>query len=328
MFNSSDLGIALKASPFAAITDDLVCATSQVLKSRRHGFMDRWIDILNTLPKIQPGIVDLDLPAPKIGLASDTDSARLLKLESHLKQLMPWRKGPFDLFGIQIDAEWRSDMKWQRLSSQIDDLTDRMILDIGCGNGYYMYRMLGAGARYVLGIDPSQLFNTQFNVFKNYLPEIPAVILPLRFEEFPFSALTAKGLQFDTLFSMGILYHRKNPEMHLNELSQCLRKGGQLVLETLIIEGDDDHELIPDKTYAKMPNVWSIPTESRLHKLLETSGFHSIKTLDITRTTIKEQRRTDWMNFESLADFLDSDDSGRTIEGYPGPVRIVISCKH
>ncbi|MEW8068099.1 MAG: DUF1698 domain-containing protein, partial [Candidatus Thiodiazotropha endolucinida] len=40
-------------------------------------------------------------------------------------------------------------------------------------------------------------------------------------------------------------------------------------------------------------------------------------------TTIEEQRATEWMRFESLADYLDPADRSLTIEGYPAPRRAV-----
>lgn len=326
MFDPLQLKAELDSSPLHLIADDLIQATQIVLSSRRHGHMDNWLDILKNLPNREANSVLLNQPSPYIGSSASLDAASQEKLHVDLKALQPWRKGPLNFFGIEIDSEWRSDLKWGRLGSHIQDLKDRLVLDVGCGNGYYMYRMLGEGARYVLGVDPLQLFSTQFNVVKHFIPDLQSQLLPLRFEEFPFLACEERGLKFDTVFSMGILYHRKQPLIHLQELKRCLRKGGELVLETLIIEGDTG-ELIPQGSYSKMPNVWSIPSESKLHEQLIVSGFTNIKSVDITKTTVLEQRRTEWMSFESLADFLDPNDPNTTIEGYPAPVRIVVTCE-
>ena len=43
--------------------------------------------------------------------------------------------------------------------------------------------------------------------------------------------------------------------------------------------------------------------------------------MDINKTTVEEQRSTDWMTFESLADFLDPNDANKNVEGHPAPLR-------
>jgi tRNA (mo5U34)-methyltransferase len=45
--------------------------------------------------------------------------------------------------------------------------------------------------------------------------------------------------------------------------------------------------------------------------------------VDISTTSIEEQRSTEWMKFESLKDFLDPEDPSKTVEGHPAPIRAV-----
>ncbi|MEW8183876.1 MAG: tRNA 5-methoxyuridine(34)/uridine 5-oxyacetic acid(34) synthase CmoB, partial [Candidatus Thiodiazotropha endolucinida] len=127
----------------------------------------------------------------------------------------------------------------------------------------------------------------------------------------------------DTVFSMGVFYHRQSPFAHLAELKGALRNGGELVLETLVIEGCENQVLVPRGRYAKMRNVWFIPSTETLHLWLERAGFNQVKMIDVSVTTIEEQRATEWMRFESLADYLDPADRSLTIEGYPAPRRAV-----
>ncbi len=316
----------LADSGLERIVPALTRSVADVMRQRRHGHFDQWTEIIHALPALHPSVSDFSADKVVIGSAADTDSTTGQTLRELLLELQPWRKGPFEVFGVTIDSEWRSDMKWRRLQEHIQPLSGRAALDVGCGNGYYMYRMLGAGARFVLGIDPSQLFMMQFNALKKYTPRIPAAILPLRFEELPLDCLRVENGLFDTLFNMGVLYHRKQPEQHLSGLFNCLKPGGELVLETLAIEGGEEGFLIPEGTYAKMPNVRSIPTEPALARMLERTGFVRIRTIDISRTDPSEQRRTDWMNWQSLSDFLDPADPGLTVEGYPAPRRILLLC--
>ena len=300
----------------------------QVFKQREHGKQQEWQDILESLPSLKAS--DVNLNADKLGVGSSKDCtiAEQENLEATLKKLHPWRKGPYALFGVDIDTEWHSDWKWQRIQSHLSPLKNRSVLDVGCGNGYHMWRMLGEGARLVVGADPSQFFLVQFEVMKRYAATVqknlPIHILPLKGEELPAFTQEYKGKGFDTVFSMGVLYHRLSPIDHLKELKSFIRADGELVLETLIIEGDESNVLIPEDRYAKMRNVWFIPTTGLLVRMLERAGFKNIKLVDINQTSIEEQRRTDWRQFESLADFLDPDDHSKTIEGHPAPLRVVV----
>jgi tRNA (mo5U34)-methyltransferase len=260
------------------------------------------------------------LASIQIGDENQTSHDQKQQLKQHLLNLSPWRKGPFDVFGVKIDSEWRSDKKWQRLSSKISPLKGRHVLDIGCGNGYHMLRMLGAGADWVLGIDPNVLFNIQFNALSQISTErINANILPVGIDQLP-----DKLNYFDTVFSMGVFYHRRSPINHLYQLFSCLRPGGELVLETLVIEGPKDHLLLPDSRYAKMRNVWFIPTAQALKSWLHRCGYRNISLVNVSTTSLDEQRSTEWMRFESLSDFLDPEDQSKTIEGYPAPVRAIL----
>lgn len=308
------------------VAQALMASVNNVMQKHCHGHFQKWKNIVDALPELHSPQFDFNSEKVVIGCAGDITPEVRQTLRELLLELQPWRKGPFEIFGVTVDSEWRSNMKWDRLKNHIQPLSGRMVLDVGCGNGYYIYRMLGAGAKFVLGVEPSQLFMMQFNAFRKFTSDINATILPLRFEEVPLNNLRDRNVLFDTVFSMGVLYHRRQPEQHLVGLRGCLKAGGELVLETLVIEGDDERILVPDTTYAKMSNVWSIPSESALMKMLQSAGFTNTQTISITCTGPSEQRRTDWMVGQSLSDFLDPDNSDLTIEGYPRPRRIIVKC--
>jgi len=261
----------------------------------------------------------LDADAVQIGCSDDLTDQAQKQLEQQLMALHPWRKGPYDLFGIQIDTEWRSDWKWARLKNYIAPLQHRLVLDVGCGNGYHCWRMLGAGAKMVVGIDPTLLSVMQFKAVKKLHGAAPVYVLPLGIEDMPY------GLKvFDTVFSMGVLYHRRSPIDHLLELRDCLQPGGELVLETLVIDGGLGEVLLPEDRYAKMRNVWFLPSCDTLISWLKRCGFKNIRLLDVSTTTVEEQRSTDWMRFHSLKDFLDPENPQLTCEGLPAPKRAII----
>lgn len=285
---------------------------------RPDGNLPGWIASLAQLPDLDTVDFDFSLSAAKIGNDSHIDETTRQQLKQALLNLCPWRKGPFNVFGINLDTEWRSDQKWQRVAPHISPLNGRKIIDIGCGNGYYMLRMLGMGADFVMGVDPSLLFLAQFKAITKYCGNIKAWLLPIGFE-----ALPSEAQCFDTLFSMGVFYHRRSPFDFLRSLKMLLRKGGEMILETLVIEGDENQVLVPGGRYARMNNVWFIPSVDAMRVWLEKSGFDNIRVVDSCPTTIEEQRSTQWMPGESLTECLNQDNHSLTIEGYPAPVRAV-----
>ena len=286
-----------------------------------HGDIGKWRAVIDRLPKLTGVTTRLDTPAVSVDGSSIKRRVRD-DLKALLLQLRPWRKGPFNIHGIDIDTEWRCDLKWDRLRNEITPPCDRRILDVGCGNGYFALRMLGDGARFVVGIDPTLLFVFQFFAVNHFLAADAVHILPLRLHELP-----AAPHFFDTTFSMGVLYHQRDPLEHLAQLRTTLRPGGELILETLIIPGADSRIREPENRYARMRNVWHLPTVAALEDWLQQAGFRDIRLVDITVTTVGEQRSTEWMPFESLAEALDPDDASRTIEGWPLPSRAVIISK-
>ncbi|MDQ6953416.1 MAG: tRNA 5-methoxyuridine(34)/uridine 5-oxyacetic acid(34) synthase CmoB [Mariprofundaceae bacterium] len=286
-------------------------------KILRHGDLQRWQTGFHALPQETPSCIDLNDDCIRIGQACDTQQSQS-NIETSLKAMHPWRKGPFDIFGVHIDTEWRSDWKWRRVHPHLAPLKNRTILDVGCGSGYHIWRMLGEKASLILGIDPTPLFSMHFATVKQYQPHAPAYLLPVGIDDMP-----ERMHNLDTVFSMGILYHRKSPLDHLSQLKDLLRQGGELVLETLIVDGDENTCLIPKGRYAKMRNVWFIPSIAMLAVWLKRCGFKNIRCVDVAITSIDEQRSTDWMQFESLSDFINPDDASQTIEGYPAPKRAV-----
>lgn len=391
-------------------------------------------------------------------------------------KLVPWRKGPYNFLGTYVDAEWRSDLKWNRLrhlgaisfshagnsalQTVVDkiNLQDKLVLDVGPGNGYHLWYMLQAGARQAWGIEPYELFNTQHYLtvtLARYADVLAALQAPVVIEEdnlytavassyvyesvgkgaedteteegsdktalhsyrpvrvgteihlemtklsegradvsqaysskddlrtdvvlpmmipLPLGVLLdnmqqvqalgggsfgglgrattkqaqvseGKAVLFDTVFSMGVLYHRPDPQAFLRDLLTLLKPTGQLVLETICIYTDDmtkacfptlEEEqvvnpqsnmlcLYPDKKYCGMTNVYTVPSKELLIQWLNDLGLENVEVLHAAYTTIEEQRAVKLASPQSLTDFLDPHDLTKTIEGYPAPYRVIIS---
>ncbi len=291
----------------------------QAFELNSNGNAVNWQKSIDQLSVVTPSILDFSNSLVKIGDGDDIDNQHRELLIKQLKNFHPWRKGPYEIFGIHIDTEWRSDWKWDRLSEHIAPLTNRLVLDVGCGNGYHCWRMLGAGAKMVVGVDPLLLNVLQFHLIRKLVGEAPVYVLPVGLEQIPESTRA-----FDTVFSMGVLYHRRSPIDHLLALKDCLLPGGELVLETLVIDGEKGEVLVPEGRYAKMRNVWFLPSCETLISWMQRCGFINCRVIDVNKTTIEEQRSTEWMNFHSLKDFLDQENPDLTNEGLPAPKRAII----
>jgi tRNA (mo5U34)-methyltransferase len=313
LFNYDDLAVNLTGRLQSVATK----LSQNIAIDTKHGDFASWYAALQALPELTAKSFELQ-QVLQIGEAGDINAEQKALLREKLFALHPWRKGPIELFGVDINTEWRSDWKWDRVLPHLSSLKNRNVLDVGCGNGYYCWRMAGEGARLVLGVDSHLLFTMQYWAIRKYLPQPPVWVLPWALEDLP------EDLQsFDTVFSMGVLYHRRSPFDHLLSLRSALRPGGQLVLETLVIEGETGKTLVPHGRYARMPNVWFLPSSDTLSQWLIKTGFKEPRLVDLNRTSPEEQRTTDWMTFESLSQALDPENPLETIEGYPAPLRAV-----
>lgn len=318
MIDYTDLLAYLPHSPLQAWAERLPQQIADGLCEKRYGDLPQWKAALAELPQLNSTQNNF-LEKVEIGSAEDCDEETRAKLRKTLEDLVPWRKGPYWLHGIHIDTEWRSDWKWDRVIPHLAPLKNRLILDVGCGNGYHCWRMLGEGAQRVIGIDPSPRFVVQFHMVKQLAGgNYPVDVLPVGIEELP-----TKLQAFDTVFSMGVFYHRKSPMDHLRELREALRPGGQLVLETLVIEGGLGEVLVPEGRYAMMNNVWFLPSCETMLSWLRKMGFTNPRVVDVCATSTQEQRSTPWMKYHSLPEFLHPENPALTAEGHPAPIRAV-----
>ncbi|WP_173944293.1 tRNA 5-methoxyuridine(34)/uridine 5-oxyacetic acid(34) synthase CmoB [Moraxella bovoculi] len=312
----------LKAGEWIAAMPSWLAAIKDKRRYAHAPFYASAIERLPVVPAISTNLND------KVEAVLDWQMADFKKTQSLLINLKPWRKGPFFLSSddenksIHIDTEWRSDFKWERVRSHLD-LQNKRILDVGGGSGYHGFRMLGDGAKSVIVIDPSCLFYHQFMAIKHFM----GVDLPVHYIPVPLESLPSDSALFDVVFSMGVLYHRASPFEHFEQLKGQLQKGGTLVLETLVMDGDEHTVLVPDDRYAQMNNVYFLPSVPALTKWLTKAGFSDVRCVDVDVTSTDEQRATAWMDYQSLADFLDKNDPTKTVEGYPAPKRAVMIAK-
>jgi len=285
-----------------------------------NGNIPKWSQAIDTIDALPKG--KISLKKPYISINKDCIDSELLM--DALYKLVPWRKGPFMINGLALESEWDGDMKWQRISKHIKPLKNKRVLDVGAGNGYFTLRMAMEGAKRALGIDPFLLFNYQFRAIKSMIESpLNALLLPMKLEEIP------KKPIFDTVFSMGVLYHQRDHMAHLSQLKEMMATDAEFVIETLVVEGPEDYILVPKDRYAQMRNVYSIPSIKTLKSWLNDANFNNVRVVDVSKTTTAEQRKTPWIgeNGASLEDFLNPLDDSLTIEGYPAPTRAIVVCQ-
>ncbi len=269
-------------------------------------------DALATLPVVE-ATLSLD---DTVSLTTDAE-IDAEQIESVARMMMPWRKGPFDLFGLFIDTEWQSQMKYNLLRPHFD-LKGKRVADIGCNNGYYLFRMQEDAPASLVGFDPSALYKTQFD-FINHFAKTDIKYELLGVEHLPFYEE-----KFDTIFCLGVLYHRSDPVAMLKQLFKGLDKTGEVILDTFMIDGDEEMALCPQGAYSKIPNIYFVPTIPALKNWCLRAGFSDFEVLETSVTDLNEQRKTEWIEGQSLEDFLDPDDNTKTVEGYPAPKRVYV----
>lgn len=284
----------------------------------KKGFL-RYREPMMSLAELRASFCDFSSDALTIGKRDELSVEQYTMVGRALRAFMPWRKGPFNIFGHTIDAEWRSERKWNRLLPFLPDLRDKVIADIGCNNGYYMFRMAHHRPRFVLGFEPMAQHYFTFQTLNSLAGRSDLAIELLGVEH-----LNLFPECFDLLFLMGIIYHRHSPIDVLRNIYDSLKPGGTLILESQAIPGDESTALFPQRTYAKAPGVWFIPTGLCLENWLARIGFREINLFCRHPMSSEEQRKTDWMHFESYEDFIDKNNSQLTIEGYPAPWRVFI----
>jgi tRNA (mo5U34)-methyltransferase len=276
-------------------------------------------EAIQALPEPEVRRVLWDEEAVTAELEPEYEARYHAQIETTARMLMPWRKGPFRLGSLLIDSEWRSQIKYALLQPHFD-LLDKVVGDIGCNNGYYLFRMMAQHPKKLVGFDPSALYYSQFMFLERFFRSgIDYELLGV--EHLPFYEEP-----FDTLFCLGVLYHRSDPIATLKALRRGLKKGGELFLDTFMIEGEGEYCLTPAERYSKIPNVYFIPTVNALRGWCRRAGFSTMEILAQRPTDLREQRKTEWIATQSLEDFLDPSDPTKTVEGYPAPRRLYVRC--
>ena len=283
--------------------------------------VEPWYTQLKEACKIEKSNLDIDYGDWfSVGKKEDLTQEEYELIIQTAKKLIPWRKGPFKVFDLEIDSEWQSNIKYN-LIRPFFNLKDKVVADIGCNNGYYMFRMLEDKPKRLVGFDPSPLTLHQFEFINHFVKS------DIVYEMLGVEHLEYYNHKFDFIFMLGVLYHRQDPVGTLKSLARGLNSKGEILIDTFMIDGEEELCLTPNKRYSKIPNIYFIPTIPALKNWLERAGFEDIEVLATTVTTSEEQRKTLWSFDQSLEDFLAPNDKTKTVEGYPAPKRVYVKAR-
>ena len=292
---------------------------------------EKWLSWKNIVPmrdalkKVQDINIPLNIEIKNqdclsIGDENTLSKEEVLIINESAKALIPWRKGPFNFCGMPLDSEWQSNLKYNLLRPYFN-LKNKIVCDVGCNNGYYMFRMLEDKPKRVVGFDPSAIFKTQFDFINHFMKS------NIKYELLGVEHLEFYEHKFDFIFMLGVLYHRSDPISSLKSLNRALNKDGEIIVDSFMIDGEEEVCLFPKERYNMMPNIYFIPTVNCFKNWLSRAGFKDIEVIEITKTDDKEQRVTPWTFGKSLDDFLDEHDKDKTLEGYPAPKRVYLKAK-
>lgn len=247
-----------------------------------------------------------------------TDKSQNALIKEIALNLKPWRKGPFKIDELFIDTEWQSFIKFDILKPFMSEIKDKIVADVGCNNGYYMFKMLEFSPKQIVGFDPSVKYHLQFKLINTLIKT------NIKYELLGVEDLPNYALKFDVIFCLGVIYHRSDPVKMLKDLKKSLNPNGIVFLDTMYIESEEEIALVPQNTYSKIPNIYFVPSIKALRNWCLRAGFKEFEVLATKKTDKKEQRKTAWIDSYSLENFLDPKDENSTCEGYEAPKRVYV----
>ena len=270
------------------------------------------------------------LPMTGISMQDDVftilrNPANPLQIESELQ------KGPFRIDGVFIDSHWNSHAKWQVLQPILEQhlhiLHHRKLklADVGANNGYYLFRLIhwlesiNAGwissDRHCLAIDPVQDFEDQFRFLHSLLSHYPVEFRRAGWQSLGPPASSA----FDMILCMGVLYHHTDPFEMLRRLHAALRKGGCLILETMVVESRGDkvpYALLPKGRYAGASGIWLVPDLIALEAMMHRTGWHKVQICHVRDAFDEQKRMNEFPSYREMLN-LENIENPLTIEGLP-----------
>lgn len=125
------------------------------------------------------------------------------------------------------DRQWKSytDRTLGKADEYLPDLTDKVILDHGCGTGEFVWRMLvsNIGLTQIIGYDPSEEMLEQARNKLHLLPDDLREKVRLQHKD-------QYDTQFDLIVSTSVLHYLPQPRTMLERWRSLLRPDGVVIL--------------------------------------------------------------------------------------------------
>ncbi len=303
-----------------SIESDIIADQREIFfKSHAPLLHEKYIFFLSLLSKLKGVECDSSSPEVRIGLGTQLSKSQKIDLQYCLRLFIPWKKGPFNFFNIKVHSEWNSSLKWERIKPYLGPLEGENIADIGCHNGYFMFKMLPLKPKQVVGFDPVIKLFYNFHFIQNFVQSPELIFEPLGVEH-----IRHYRSYFHKVLCLGILYHLKDPVTALLKIHRSLKSGGKIIVDCQGIIGEGSYCLFPSKKYAGAGGVWFVPTKECVINWLKRAQFKEIFCFYDEALDCTEQKPSSWAPVASLEHYLKKEDSSLTVEGYPAPRRFYL----
>lgn len=184
-----------------------------------------------------------------------------------------------------------------------NDLTGKLVLDVGAWDGYWTFEALKRGAAHVtaiddfsdtLGLDAAKN-RTAWGTF-----DLCRAALGYsndkcnRWNMSIYDVGVNYPKSFDVIFLFGTIYHLRHPLLALDRLFESCKPGGEIYIESAILDdyspyrggigkgypSDENRQIVmefyPENEYGDNPSNWFVPTLACLGHMVRAAGFTDV----------------------------------------------------
>ena len=178
-----------------------------------------------------------------------------------------------------------------RLPAISEDLVGARVLDVGTFDGFYAFLAERRGAARVVAIDNEQYvgwiesrFGIELTPGAGFRAIAGLIGSRVEYRRLDALAVGSLGETFDVIFCFGILHRVEAPLTLLRVLRECLAPGGQIILETYGMTGEQDAPCVlvheQGDVYERDDAVYWGFTGASIDRLGRLAGLDSFELID------------------------------------------------
>ena len=218
-------------------------------------------------------------------------SATRSDIDHAVRQIPVWRHRIRLPHGVVTPGTEDTDAEWRRLRMP-SSLEGRVVLDVGCSDGFYAFACERLGADVTAIDDESSMLGgtDRLNGFRTAAEFLDSTV--------DYRAADVEDLpadetgRYDLVLFLNVLYHLPNPMRALSELARVTAPGGELVLKTHFrtdvrlwlrgrcVQFDIDRRpkwwYYPTTELGGDPTNWWSPSRSGLRSMLSATGWEQL----------------------------------------------------